>query len=62
MTASSNLLRHSQLPAADLQLLEPIGPVPTGFRHLAGLADIAELFGKLHLSNVRTNQFLFAWS
>jgi hypothetical protein len=43
-----------------IQLLKPVKAVSAVTHHLAGLADIAELFGKLQQANLGADDFLFS--
>src|SRR5262249_42796750 len=52
-------LLQRQFPAAVVELFEAIKAVAAIAHHLAGLADIAELFGEFQQPDFRTNDFLF---
>jgi hypothetical protein len=43
-----------------VQLLKTVEAVAAVTHHLAGLADIAELFGKLQQANLGADDFLFS--
>src|SRR5437868_710316 len=51
-------LLQCQLAAFVVQLLEPIEAVPAVAHHLAGLADIAELFGQLQQTHLHPDNLL----
>src|SRR5436190_24175011 len=51
-------LLQCQLAAFVVQLLEPIEAVPAVPHHLAGLADIAELFGQLQQTHLHPDNLL----
>jgi hypothetical protein len=42
-----------------VEFLEPVKAVPAVAHHLAGLADVAELLGKLQQSNLGADNLLF---
>jgi hypothetical protein len=54
---AANVLQ-CQLAAFVVQLLEAVEAVAAVAHHLAGLVDIAELFGKLQQSNLGTDDLL----
>ena len=55
-------LMQRQLAAGVVQLLEPVEAVAAVTHDLAGLANVAELLGKLQQSNLRADDLLFGRS
>jgi hypothetical protein len=51
---------NANFAALVVQLLEPVEAVAAVAHHFAGLADIAELFGKLQQAKLGTNDLLFS--